>query len=146
MEYTVNLIFTKTLDQILLQKKAKTEFAGMLNGPGGKKEPDELPIDCAHRKVLEETGLSIPTDQFQWVGTLYLPHDCATGRDGVCILHFYAVRLGGIISLLDNPDEPLSWYGVENVVDPRTTFPPLAGEGNLKYFISQALKVLRGEG
>lgn len=46
--------------KILLQHKSMGKFGeGKWNGPGGKLEPDESPIDGVIREVKEETGLTV---------------------------------------------------------------------------------------
>lgn len=142
MEYTVNILFNREVSRVLLQKKSKTEFKGMLNGVGGKVEYKEGMHAAASREIREETGLEIHPEDLHWVGTLRLPHDCGTGKDEVCILHFLAATVEDPTQAKQIEDEPIAWYDVDNIIDPRTWFPPLAGDGNLKYFISQARKVV----
>lgn len=144
MEYTVNLLFDRRLDQVLLQKKSKTEFKDKLNGPGGKLEEGETPAECAVREIFEETGLTLVPEQLYWLGSLHLPHDCGTGKEELCILHFFCGIVEHPERVKTSAIEPLTWTSTERVADPRTQYPPLAGEGNLKYFINQALKLLGG--
>jgi 8-oxo-dGTP pyrophosphatase MutT (NUDIX family) len=47
-------------NKILLQYKAAGRFGeGKWNGPGGKMEPDETPLEGVIREVCEETGLTV---------------------------------------------------------------------------------------
>jgi len=56
--YVVGFMFSERLQTVLLIRKTKPAWqAGMLNGVGGKIEPDELPIDAMIREFEEETGL-----------------------------------------------------------------------------------------
>ena len=46
--------------RLLLQRKSAGRFgAGKWNGPGGKVEPGETPLECVVREVWEETGLTV---------------------------------------------------------------------------------------
>lgn len=142
MKYTVCILFDQGAHSVLLQKKSKTEFKGLLNGVGGKIELYEEPNQCAARKIKEEVNLDFKPEDLKWVGTLSLPHDCGTGRDEVCTLFFFTAIVDNPALVRQMEDEPVAWYDVDNIVDPRTLFPPLAGDGNLKYFIQQARKVV----
>ena len=48
------LIFAIEGDQVLLIRKKRGLGAGKVNGPGGKLDPGEAPIDCARREFEEE--------------------------------------------------------------------------------------------
>lgn len=64
-EYVLAFIFDTKLNQILLIKKNRPDYqAGLLNGIGGKIEPNETPIKAVHREVFEETNLNIPENDF----------------------------------------------------------------------------------
>ncbi len=55
-------------NRILLQRKSQGRFgAGKWNGPGGKMEPGESPLDSVRREVLEETGLELVDPRFTGV-------------------------------------------------------------------------------
>ena len=73
-QYSVILLFSENGSKILLQKKDRTDFKGMLNGVGGKVEDGEKPLDGALRELMEETTLKKDDLlSFQWIGRLTLP-------------------------------------------------------------------------
>ncbi|HBU27572.1 TPA: NUDIX hydrolase [Candidatus Uhrbacteria bacterium] len=45
--------------QVLLIKKARGPYTGLLDLPGGKLEHGESPMDAVSREVMEETGLVV---------------------------------------------------------------------------------------
>jgi 8-oxo-dGTP diphosphatase len=51
------LIFVIEGDRILLIEKKRGLGAGKVNGPGGRLEPNETPIDAARREIEEELGV-----------------------------------------------------------------------------------------
>ena len=51
------LLFVVRDDQILLIRKKRGLGAGKINGPGGKIEAGESPLDCALRETQEEIGV-----------------------------------------------------------------------------------------
>lgn len=51
------LLFVRRDDQILLIRKKRGLGAGKINGPGGRIEAGERPVDCAIREVHEELGV-----------------------------------------------------------------------------------------
>jgi 8-oxo-dGTP diphosphatase len=46
-------------NNLLLLERSKTKFHGMEDLPGGKLEPDELPIPGLIREIKEETALEV---------------------------------------------------------------------------------------
>jgi 8-oxo-dGTP diphosphatase len=67
------LVFVVSEGQVLLIRKKRGLGAGKINGPGGRLEVGESPLDCAIREVQEElrttpTGLEIcGENRFQFV-------------------------------------------------------------------------------
>lgn len=55
------LLFVIRAGKILLIRKKRGLGAGKINGPGGKLDPGEAPLDAAVREVREELGVT-PTD------------------------------------------------------------------------------------
>ena len=48
-----NLVFLTRGEEVLLIHKKTGLGAGKINGPGGKLEPGESPLDAARREVLD---------------------------------------------------------------------------------------------
>ncbi|MEM6709355.1 MAG: 8-oxo-dGTP diphosphatase [Pseudomonadota bacterium] len=53
------LVFVRQGDQVLLIHKKTGHGAGLINGPGGKVQPGETSIECAHRELHEELGIRV---------------------------------------------------------------------------------------
>ncbi|XOV87926.1 MAG: 8-oxo-dGTP diphosphatase [Pseudomonadota bacterium] len=53
-EQTATLMFVQQESEVLLIRKKRGLGAGKINGPGGRIEPGETPMDCAIRETQEE--------------------------------------------------------------------------------------------
>lgn len=144
-QYTVVVLLNSDGSKVLLTKKDRTSFAGMLNGVGGKIEQGEKPMDGAYREIQEETSL-MPDDiqMMTWLGTLTIPEQCdEKNADKYPELFFF----GGIVddeSKAHKPDsetEPIAWYEIGEDNNPVTEL-NVAGDGDLSYFIGRARKWL----
>ncbi|MGI9326000.1 MAG: 8-oxo-dGTP diphosphatase [Pseudomonadales bacterium] len=85
------LVFMQQGDEVLLIYKKTGHGQGLFNGPGGKLEQGETPLECARRELREE--LSVTADRLtpmarlrfidtagpQWLGYVY----CGHGLQGV---------------------------------------------------------------
>ena len=138
--YTVNFLFTPDGSHVLLQTKDRTDFAGMLNGVGGKLEPGETDAECALREIREETGCT-RLGQLVWLGDLLLPEDCnADSHDKLCLLDFYAATAcPEDVSKQPGETEDIRWYATDELAG---YAPRLAGNGDVAYFIGQAMRRL----
>ena len=58
-EMPATLLFVIQGDQILLIEKQRGIGAGKINGPGGKIDPGETPLQCAVREVQEELHITV---------------------------------------------------------------------------------------
>jgi len=84
------LLFIIADGRVLLIHKRRGHGAGRINGPGGKLEPGEAPLECAVRETREETGLTaldarlaavmrfVDIDGADWLGYVF----CAGGYEG----------------------------------------------------------------
>jgi 8-oxo-dGTP diphosphatase len=80
---TGTLMFLHHAGRVLLIRKRRGHGAGKINGPGGKPEPGETPLQCVIRETEEETGLHvhaprlaavfrfIDIHQPDWLGFIY---------------------------------------------------------------------------
>ena len=143
-EYTVCFLFDKTLDHVLLQRKTKTDFAGLWNGVGGSCKNGEDRRACALREIQEETGVK-PEDieNLTYVGTLTLPYDCKTQENIDCVLHYFT----GIVDKnvpQQQPDEPelLEWHNTNYVRTMSLTSAEsrFAGNGDLQFFVHMSVR------
>ncbi len=81
------LLFLRDADQVLLIRKKRGHGAGKINGPGGKIDPGETPIEAAMRETREETGVCVRDAALmaefrfldlvalQWYGYVFLARD-----------------------------------------------------------------------
>lgn len=84
------LLFLRDGDRVLLIRKRRGHGAGRINGPGGKPEPGESPLECALRETREEVGVRprhaelagvfrfVDTEAADWLGYVFM----AEGFDG----------------------------------------------------------------
>ena len=154
--YTVCYLFDPDLENVLLVRKSKTDFAGQLNGCGGTVEQGEDALRGALREIHEETGLIEPdlawtdegkTEKLAWLGDLVLPYDCKA-HTGQCMLHLYAGRLkpGAVDAVKAETDtgEKLVWEPVADLLATTLASGRYAGAGDLQYFVNQGLARFRG--
>ncbi len=52
------IVFVRRGEDVLLIRKKRGLGAGKINGPGGRMEPGETPLDCAVREAQEELGIT----------------------------------------------------------------------------------------
>ena len=62
------LVVLRQKGHILLIRRTKEPYKGLLCFPGGKMEPGETPLDAARREMSEETGLKRPKPK--WLGRM----------------------------------------------------------------------------
>lgn len=143
--YTVIVLLNGDGSKVLLTKKDRTAFAGMLNGVGGKIERGESPEEGAYREIREETSL-LPDDveMLTWLGTLTIPEQCdEKNADKFPQLYFYSgvVKDEAKVHKPDSETEPVAWYEIGPGNMPVTDL-GIAGDGDLLYFIGRARKWL----
>lgn len=71
-DYVVGFLFLTEHNQVVLVKKERPDWQkGLWNGPGGKIREGETPHTCMTREFREETGVSIPPEEWDHILTLY---------------------------------------------------------------------------
>jgi 8-oxo-dGTP diphosphatase len=81
------LLFLLDDDRVLLIRKKRGHGAGKINGPGGKIDPGETPLEAALRETHEETGVRVrgaslaaefrflELSDLQWYGYVFLARE-----------------------------------------------------------------------
>jgi 8-oxo-dGTP diphosphatase len=129
-QYTVSFIFTPDLAEVLLVHKLAPEWqVGMLNGVGGKIEPDETALDCIVREVKEETDLTTLHDK--WI------HFCTMSGTEWHLEVFTYVYDGLPEDAITAGKEQIEWFDVnhlpENVIY------------NLRWLIPLSIEMIRNK-
>jgi len=112
VEATCGLMLSPDMGSVALVRKNRPEFqAGLLNGPGGKLEPGEQPIDAMIREFREETGAETTVDAWQRLLEFHAPG---------WLVHFFCCT-GDLSSLRQVTDEavvvvPIVGLGAARVV------------------------------
>ena len=57
-KYNVIVVYNMAEDKLLMCRRVKDPYKGMLNFVGGKVEPGETEEESAYRELFEETGIS----------------------------------------------------------------------------------------
>lgn len=126
-QYTVGFIFNEDLSKILLIHPNRPEWqVGKLNGPGGKVEEDETPVDCVVREIEEETSLIIPSDK--WTLTAVEHHTDMQ-------VHFFTATYSGDLDEIKQlTDEKIEWFSITPL--PEKVLP------NLRWLIPLSIDIL----
>lgn len=140
--YTVCLLFTKYQSHVLLQKKEKTKYKGLLNGIGGKILPGESPEEAALRKIKDEADIE-DVENLTLLGSVKLPVDCNDSEndvsDGCELYFFYGTCKSLMFCSQPKGKEELFLLDTEAILRDETGM-SLAND-LVKYFIRQAIQM-----
>ena len=127
-KYVVGFMLDPTLSKVVLIRKTKPEWqAGLLNGVGGKIEPDEGALTAMYREFKEETGV----ENVEWKPylTLQTPHS---------EIHFFRAT-GNVHLCVSTTEETVGVFDVNDVMDRCDTI------ANLRWCIQMARTFHFGE-
>ena len=138
------LLFVVRDGRVLLIRKKRGLGAGKINGPGGRIEPGEAPVDAAVRETQEELGVT--PQQVTQSGELYFQF-----VDGLS-LHAHVFKAGDCLGAPRETDEAVPlWVSVDAIpygemwADDRHWMPRmLAGRPFRGYFIFDGDRMLDG--
>lgn len=171
--YSAVALFSQDLDHVLLIHKQKPAWqAGKANFPGGKVEESDHPSqcnspddasgctcnlmlyrNCAHRELLEETGLDIPAAQLQLFCKLRYK-----AREGDTAECYFFAAVGQVFDAKTKEAEHVfpcdtvevaegnasySWWSNQAMSLETETLPTMP---NLPYLVTMAQQCLRSEG
>ena len=125
------LVFDKGMNRMLMCKRSKAPYQGLLNLVGGKVEPKEDSVTAAYRELEEETSISREDIVLAHLMDLrYYLH----GR----ILEVYVGRVKSDMSV-SGSENKLFWLPIQNY---RTCSGWLAGDGNVEHIIEYTLQLI----
>lgn len=136
MNYTLVILFSHDLRTVLLLRRNKAPYAGLLNGIGGKLQGIEMPYVGALRELEEETGITREhLDHFTHHVTM-MYHKT---NNSIAVFFARLAEDGPMFDKLHgkNTNEgTLLWCTVEYT---QHAVSDLAGDGNVTYLVRDAL-------
>ena len=114
------VILNDAKDSILLIKKARGPYTGMLDLPGGSVETDELPDEALEREIAEETScVTVSKEQLKTVGIRYPYFDTKRNCDRVMkhIGVLYRAEVSGTPSASGDglDSDGAHWYKITDI-------------------------------
>ncbi|MCI8920553.1 MAG: NUDIX domain-containing protein [Acutalibacter sp.] len=124
--YNLIVVFDERREKVLLCRRRKEPYKGLLNFLGGKIEPGEEWLAAAYRELWEETGLTeADISLFHFMDLTYY-------RGAPCRLEVYAGRLKGPAQV-QGEENQLIWQDAKEDMFDRTRF---AGMGNMGHIMA----------
>lgn len=117
-------VYDNSCEKLLMCKRRKEPYKGLLNLVGGKIQPNEEGLDAAYRELKEETGISINDITLtHLMDFTYYIHNC--------YLEVYVGKLNKEFKVFGDENE-LLWADLNNDFFDMTQY---AGEGNIGHII-----------
>lgn len=122
--YNLVAVFSPDGEKMLMCRRIKDPYKGLINFVGGKIEAGENGIDAAYRELFEETGIMREDIALVHLMDFTYPLD-------PCYVEVYAGQLKRDVSVKDE-ENPLFWSGLDcDFFDMRQ----YAGEGNIGHIM-----------
>lgn len=122
--YNLVAVFSPDGEKMLMCRRIKDPYKGLINFVGGKIEAGENGIDAAYRELFEETGIMQEAIALVHLMDFTYPLD-------PCYVEVYAGQLKRDVSVKDE-ENPLFWSGLDcDFFDMRQ----YAGEGNIGHIM-----------
>lgn len=131
--YNIIAVFNENADKLLLCRRRKNPYKGLLNLVGGKIEPQEDGLTAAYRELEEETAIT--------KDDIFLSHlmDFTYYLDN-CYLEVYVGRLNKHVAVTGDENE-LYWSELDNDFFDVSKY---AGEGSIGH-IMQRIEMAKSE-
>lgn len=108
-EYTIAVVFSKNGREVLLQLKNRPKWQeGKWNFPGGKVEPNEVPMECVIREFKEECGLHIDESRWNYVGIFSGIDEAFPTLEYT--VHVFVTQVVEGENPFANEDQPVYWF------------------------------------
>lgn len=125
--YNLLLIYNCSGEKILMCKRRKEPFKGLLNLAGGKIEIGEGGLEAAYRELQEETGIT--GEDIRLFHLMDVTYYCSQGH-----IEVYVGKLKRDVTVNGDENE-LFWIDANSRFYDKTVF---AGGGNIGHFIEEA--------
>lgn len=122
--YNLIAVFSPDGEKMLMCRRIKEPYKGLMNFVGGKIEPNESGEDAAYRELFEETGIT--SDD---IGLLHLM-DFSYPLDP-CYVEVYTGQLKREVSI-HGDENPLFWSSMDCDFFDMAQY---AGEGNIGHIV-----------
>lgn len=122
--YNLIVVFSPDREKMLMCRRIKEPYKGLINFVGGKIEPGESGFDAAYRELYEETGISRRDIELVHLMDFSYPLD-------PCYVEVYAGQLNRETEPVGD-ENPLFWSGLDcDFFDMKQ----YAGEGNIGHIM-----------
>lgn len=122
--YNAIVVFNESADRVLMCKRRKNPYKGLLNFVGGKIEKDEYGLDAAYRELLEETSVTRNDIVLSHLMDFTYPLDD-------CYLEVYVGKLNKQVEVRGDEND-LYWSLLDKNFFDATQY---AGEGNIGHIM-----------
>ncbi|MBQ2799614.1 MAG: NUDIX domain-containing protein [Ruminiclostridium sp.] len=123
--YNLIVVFDKSFSKMLMCKRLKEPYLGLMNFVGGKIEQGESGIDAAYRELFEEAAIERKSIDLIHLMDFSYPLD-------PCYVEVYAGRLKEEVTV-SGDENTLFWQ--ENMEDNFFDMTRYAGEGNIGHIL-----------
>ncbi len=122
--YNVIAVYNRDATKIIMCKRKKNPYKGMLNLNGGKIEVGEDGLEAAYRELREETGICKEDIRLTMLMSFTYPLDR-------CYLEVYAGKLNADVDICGDEND-LLWVDADSDFFDMRTY---AGEGNIGHIV-----------
>ena len=123
-KYNAIVVLNKQEDKMLMCKRRKNPYKGLLNFVGGKREQNESGLDAAYRELEEETAITKEDIKLVHLMEISYPFDN-------CDLEIYVGKLNKEVAVNGDENE-LVWTRLDQNFFDTTKY---AGEGNIGHIM-----------
>ena len=112
-KYNAIVVFNKQEDKMLMCKRRKNPYKGLLNFVGGKREQNESGMDAAYRELEEETAIT---------------------KEDIKLVHLMEIYVGKLNKevVVNGDENELVWTRLDQNFFDTTKY---AGEGNIGHIM-----------
>jgi 8-oxo-dGTP diphosphatase len=115
----VSVLLLNGEGKVLLGERVNVSAAGLLSTPGGRIEQNETMFECAHRELLEETGVDVHPGAFRLLG---FKEHFRFGNHYIMI-YVTAFHYGTVVNKEPEKCKGWEWMDINGILPDRCTEP-----------------------